>query len=323
MNCQDSKTILICWSCWSHTVSSAASKSVPSNQCHQGSETKLPTCTTWSSPPRPPEDQLLQGRQGQHPSPYPKAFSNLTALQKCSVTKVTNLRAQGSSQVAQFCEQPHKPPVRTTSEAWVKHIKHWGPSAVYLQLYTLQHSLYFIMCDYIYYITLVFLYGKLKCHQKCIFSCPSKAAAQADKLRKLILKPVAVLTCTILVCLHPSFLAARSSSISTRWQGLWAQLGPAKDRYLLQCTLLLALFVQSPPLMKRWYLELLQLFSSACCMVSLNTLPTTHPTNHHFNLCLSREFHTKSWTSCKVNLRKQEVRAALCWGLLFVCFFFF
>lgn len=40
----------------------------------------------------------------------------------------------------------------TASEARGKHIKHWRPPAVYLQLYTLHPSLYFIIWEYIYYI---------------------------------------------------------------------------------------------------------------------------------------------------------------------------
>lgn len=135
------------------------------------------------------------------------------------------------------------------SKARVKHINHWRPPAVYLQLYTLQPSLYFIIWEYIYYINffcvpvwkIVVCIVQLPSGMNCFFSCLPKADTQADKLTRLILKPVALLTFTTMVHLCHSFLAAQSGNISTYWQGLRAQLEPAEDRCLLQHTLLLAL----------------------------------------------------------------------------------
>lgn len=102
----------------------------------------------------------------------PKSF--LTALKSKSKARLKPpaSRAVGSSQshqVAEFCDQPRNPHILAHSKR-VKHIKHQRLSAEYLQLYTLQSSLYFVIWEYIYYIIFfcVFLYGKLKHHQKRI-----------------------------------------------------------------------------------------------------------------------------------------------------------
>lgn len=146
----------------------------------------------------------------------------------------------------------------------------------------------------------VFPHGKLKCHQKWITFLLPKAGTQADKHRRLILKPVAVLTFSTLVRLcrfsdctvwqHFHILARVVSSAGASWRRVPVATHLASS----------PVFLQSPP--QSFYLRNLLrkdgthsyyncLFSSACWGWNLNTLLNTYPTNHCFNLCLPRQFH--------------------------------
>lgn len=184
----------------------------------------------------------------------------------------------------------------TASEAQANHIKHWRPPAVYLELYTLQSSLYFIDWEYIYYIIFCVPTWKIKMPSEMNYFSPAYAGTQADKCRRLILKPVAVLTFSTLVRLcrfsdctvwqHFHILARVVSSAGASWRRVPVATHLASS----------PVFLQSPP--QSFYLRKLLredgtysyncLFSSACWGLNLNTVLNTYPTNHCFNLCLPR-----------------------------------
>lgn len=151
---------------------------------------------------------------------------------------------------------------------------------------------------------------------------------QTSKLRGPILKPAAILTFTNLVHLH-------HASGCTVWQHfhIVARVVTSDGASWKQEPLLLTLCLYNHHHRAfTWQAFYEKMGIKAIVSVTLCLLggkrehcSSTHPTNHCFYICLSRQFHIRSQISCKINLTKQ-VRAAFYWLLEFVfpvCAWFF